>query len=385
LAQNYDGLLPAGRRFTFKDSGMWEKVYNFQNLYDAYNKAKRNKRYRKEVIMFSHNLERELFAIQEELINKTYRVGAYRPKIVYEPKKRMIVALPFKDRIVQHALNNLIEPLFDTSMIFDSYACRRTLLLNGHLQKKGTHQAAKRLGYFMGKPHLHHYLKIDIRKYFASVDHDILKQIIRRRLKDENMLWLIDLIIDSAPDTGLPIGNLMSQLFANVYLHEVDHHFKNVLGVKFYIRYMDDMIILHESKAELHRLFDEMTSFCSSKLNLQLNDKSKIGKTKDGITFVGYRVWNNKKLIKKQSIDRMKKKYRAWKSGKIRDEDFVHSLGSWMGHTFDTASHRIIETVMFNVIHHLVANKGYGTGQGRRKHSADALGWANGKPHMEEA
>ena len=321
---------------------VFKEIYAFSNLYEAYLKARKQKRYRKEVLEFSHNLENELIKMQDELIHRTYKVGEYRAKIVYEPKKRMIVALPFRDRIVQHALNTYIEPYFDKRMLHDSYACRAG---------KGTHKAAKRLGYFLGKQGLHYYLKADIKKYFASIDHDILKDIIRRTIDDEDVLWLIDTIIDSAPDTGLPIGNLMSQLFANVYLHEVDHYFKNHLGVKYYIRYMDDIVILHESKIELHKLHRVLKAFCESELKLSLNEKTRVGKTSEGVTFVGYRIWDDKKLIKKQSIDRMKKKFRAWKAGKIRDADYIASLGSWIGHSYDTASHRVVETMLYKTVH----------------------------------
>jgi retron-type reverse transcriptase len=309
----------------------YSDVYDFANLYDAYLKARKQKRYRGEVLQFSYNIEQGLLTLQQELKEKTYAVGKYRPFVIYEPKKRQIVALPFRDRIVQHALNTVIEPLFDRRMISDSFACRIG---------KGTHAAAKRVSYFMGKPSNIYYLKLDIKSFFASVDRNILKTIVCNIVEDKDILWLIDVIFNSSPVPGMPIGNLMSQLFANVYLHELDHHCKNALGVQYYIRYMDDVLILSHSKSYLQAILASITDFVSTHLALELNHKTGIGKCKDGIEFVGYRIWRNLRLIKKQSLTRMKKKVRAWKSGKIQDIKFMASLGSWMGHSVDTSSYR---------------------------------------------
>jgi retron-type reverse transcriptase len=250
---------------------------------------------------------------------------------VLEPKKRQIVALPFRDRIVQHALNNIIEPVFDRRMIDDSYACR---------VGKGTKAAAKRVSYFMGKPGSTYCLKLDIKSFFASIDRSILKSIIRRYIDDKDIIWLLNTIFDSSPVPGMPIGNLMSQLFANVYLHELDHRCKNVIGIKYYVRYMDDILILSHSKSYLQAVLADIKDFIESRLALELNRKTGISKCKDGIEFVGYRIWRNLRLIKKQSLTRMKKKVKAWKSGKIEDGRFMASIGSWMGHSVDTSSYR---------------------------------------------
>jgi retron-type reverse transcriptase len=322
----------------------YSSVYDFTNLYDAYIKARRQKRYRNEVLQFSYNLEQGIITLQRELKEKTYVVGKYRPFIIHEPKKRQIVALPFRDRIVQHALNTIIEPLFDRRMIADSFACRIG---------KGTHAAAKRVSYFMGKPDNIYYLKLDVKAFFASIDRNILKNIVRKVIDDEGILWLIDAIFDSSPVPGLPIGNLMSQLFANVYLHELDHYCKNVLGIHYYVRYMDDIIILSHSKSYLRAILMSITDFISTHLALELNRKTEIGRCKDGIAFVGYRIWRNLRLIKKDSLVRMKKKMRAWRSGKIQNERFLASLGSWMGHSVDTSSYRGVMRIVLDSMQEL--------------------------------
>ncbi|WP_304225403.1 reverse transcriptase/maturase family protein [Gracilinema caldarium] len=327
---------------------MYELVYDYKNLYDAYLKARKQKRYRRDVLQFSYTLEENLIELQNELIWKTYKVGPYHPFVIYEPKKRQIFALPFRDRVVQHALNAVIEPIFERCMIYDSYACRRG---------KGTHQAARRMAYFLGKSNNYYYLKADIKAYFSSINRTILRTIIARKINDENILWLIDEILNSTPDSGLPIGNLMSQLFANVYLHELDHYIKNVCGVKFYIRYMDDFIILHNNKAYLCGLLSKIKSFLRTQLALELNDKTKVGKTSNGIEFVGYRIWSRNKLIKKQSLSRMRKKARAWRHGKISDERFLSSLGSWLGHAADTASHQAVERILLDNLRFAIYTK----------------------------
>lgn len=323
---------------------MFEQVYDYHNLYEAYIKARKQKRYRNEVLQFSYALEENLITLQNELIWKTYKVGEYRSFVIYEPKKRQIVALPFRDRVVQHALNAVIEPIFEQRMIYDSYACRRG---------KGTHQAARRVAYFLGKPRNHYYLQADVKSFFASINRTILRSILAERIEDEGVMWLIDEVLNSTPGTGLPIGNLMSQLFANVYLHELDHYAKNVRGVKYYVRYMDDFLVLHESKVYLWGLLEDIKEFLRTRLALALNDKTRIGKTSEGIEFVGYRIWNRNKLIKKQSLKRMRKKARAWRHRKISDDRFLASLGSWLGHSADTASHRAVERIMLDCLHHL--------------------------------
>lgn len=320
---------------------MFEQVYDYQNLYNAYLKARKQKRYRSEVLKFSYALEENLIQIQNELIWRTYTVGPYRPFIVYEPKKRQIVALPFKDRVVQHAVNNVIEPIFDKRMIYDSYACRKG---------KGTHRAARRLAFFLGKQNIHYFLKADIASYFASINHSILKDLIREQIEDTEMLWLIDTIINHSNGPGLPIGNLTSQLFANVYLHELDCWMKNEIGVNYYLRYMDDFVVLHKSKKYLLELLKETEVFLSSHLALQLNPKTRIDCIKNGIEFVGYRVWSRNKLIKKQSLKRMKKRVKAWREGIISSQKLLSSFASWVGHCADTASHKAVERLMLDCL-----------------------------------
>jgi len=328
---------------------MYEKVYNYQRLYEAYERARKAKRYRNEVLQFSYALEENLIKLQNELIWHTYKVGEYNSFIVHDPKIRQIVALPFKDRIIQHSLNAAVEPIFEKRMIYDSYACR---------VGKGTHAIARRISYFMGKPENYYYLKADIKAYFASINRDILRKLLEKRIIDPETMWLIDQILNSSPYAGLPLGNLMSQLFANVYLHELDHFVKNILGIKYYVRYMDDFLIFNKNKPHLEQILDKIRFFLNTKLGLSLNSKTRIGKSSEGCVFVGYRIWDNNKLIKKQSLKRMRRKEKAWEKGKISDDRYIASIGSWMGHSRDTSSHVAVEKLLLKSFKYSLNNKG---------------------------
>ena len=319
----------------------YSSIYDFTHLYESYLKARKQKKYRNEVLDFSWNIEQNLINLQTELKEKTYTVGQYRRFTIYEPKKRQVVALPFRDRVVQHAVCAVIEPLFERRMIDDNFACR---------VGKGTLAAAKRVSYFMGKPGNVYYLKLDIQSFFASVDRGILRSILHQYIEDTDIRHLLDVLLESSPVPGIPIGNLTSQLFANIYLHELDHYCKNALGIPFYARYMDDIVILSHSKVYLKAVLKIIEDFTTTRLALRLNHKTHIGKCKDGIEFVGYRIWRNVRLVKKQSLSRMKKKVKAWKSGKIADEKFMASLGSWMGHSVDTFSYRPVMRIALDSI-----------------------------------
>jgi len=262
-------------------SNLFAKIIYFDNLYFAYIKARLSKRYRFDVLKFTNNLEIELIQIQNELLNRSYKTGGYKTFKIHDPKERDIFALPFKDRVVHHALVNIIEPIFDKIFIYDNYACRKG---------KGTHSGLLRtkkfLKYFSPNDY---FLKCDIRKYFPSVNKEILKQLIRRKIKCRDTLWLVDEVIDSSKD-GLPIGNLTSQLFANLYLNPLDHYLKEILRIRYYVRYMDDFIVFANNKSDLGEILKKIKDFLNI-YKLELNSKTGIAKIKQGIDFLGYRIW----------------------------------------------------------------------------------------------
>ncbi|MEJ5227171.1 reverse transcriptase/maturase family protein [Thermodesulfovibrio sp.] len=295
---------------------------------------------------FSYNLEKELIDLQKELKNGTYRTGKYRTFYVYDPKKREISELPFRDRVVHHAICNVIEPLFDKKFIYDSYGCR---------VGKGTHAGSARLVNFLRRAKRMwgsvYCLKADISKYFPSIDHEVLKRIIRRTIRCKKTLQVLDEIIDSTPGLkGIPLGNLTSQLFANIYLNELDHFIKEKLRVKFYIRYMDDFVILYNDKKQLHKWRVEIERFLNERLLLTLNPKTSVFPIARGIDFLGYRTWPTHKLLRKRSVIKMKRKLkklsRLYSEGKIGLDKIRCVIASWLGHAKHANSYRVIQRVL---------------------------------------
>jgi len=316
---------------------LYNQIHDFKNLHLAYLKARRNKRYREEVLNFSIDLEENLIGIQKDLRTKNYRIGRYREFKMYEPKLRIIKALPFRDRVVHHALCNIVEPIFDKVFIFDSYACRTN---------KGTHIAADRVTYFLRRLTREkdkiYCLKCDVKNYFGSINHKILLGFIKKKIADEDVLWLTKEIIYADIkqlnflSTGIPIGNLTSQLFANLYLNELDYFVKHELKCKYYLRYMDDFLVLHKDKQYLNNTLKQIKEFLETKLGLELNNRTSIFPSSQGIDFVGYRTWPDYRLLRKSSVKRMKKRLklfqRLWKDDSISLKEIRCSLGSWLGH-----------------------------------------------------
>ncbi|MEX0877358.1 MAG: reverse transcriptase/maturase family protein [Candidatus Spechtbacterales bacterium] len=331
---------------------LYSQIYDFQNLHSAYLNARKGKRYKGQILNYSYNIEENLLNLQKELKNKTYKHGAYTEFTIHDSKKRQIKAAPFKDRIVHHALYSQIEPIFDKSFIYDSYACRKT---------KGTHKALKRLETFLrsistsnpaGVPDKDIYcLKCDISKYFKNVDHKTLFNLLKKKISCKDTLWLLNEIIQSnheSPGKGMPIGNLTSQLFANVYLNELDQFVKHTLREKYYIRYMDDFLIPHKDKKHLHETKDKIQEFLSKNLELEFNPKkADVFPLKNGIDFLGYRIYGTHRLLRKSTVKRFVKRTRAYKkqmgNGKMPEERYIASIQSWNAYAEKGNSWRLRE------------------------------------------
>ena len=315
---------------------LYEDVCSFENLYGAYLKARKCKRYKEYVLDFSWDVEGEIMKLQDNLTNKTYKHGKYYQFTLYDAKKREIKAAPFRDRVVHHALCTVLEPIFDRRFIYDSYACRKG---------KGTHKAIKRLDKFIqsaedrwGEGNVY-CLKCDVSKYFDSIDHQVLFDLIKRKVRDVNVLWLVEKIIKSSfshrihydlfnfRETGIPIGNLTSQLFANLYLNELDQFVKHDLGEKYYIRYMDDFLILGNEKRRLHELEGILREFLRRELRLQLHKrKVALYPVWKGIYFLGYQVFRHYKLVRKSTIVRFVKNIKM----KNCSIEIMDSVRSWL-------------------------------------------------------
>lgn len=310
---------------------LFEKIVTFENLLLASKNAIRGKKDKRAVASFYFHLENELLSLQSELISGEYRPKPYTQFEVKEPKVRKICSSDFRDRVVHHAICNFIEPIFEAKSIYDSYACR---------QEKGAHIAVSRCQQFTRK--FKYFLKCDIRKFFESIDHEILKSLLRKTFKDEKLLSLLGVIIDHRVEgneigRGLPIGNLTSQHFANFYLGYLDHFLKDRLRVPGYVRYMDDFISFSNDKAVLNELLVEIRRFTDLNLKLQLKDKvTLIAPVPEGIPFLGFRIFPGIIRIKRENLVRVRRKIhqkeQLYLQGKISEKSLIQSVNSIVGH-----------------------------------------------------
>ena len=261
---------------------------------------------------------------------------AYRMFRIFDPKERNICVAPFRDRVVHHAVHDVVEPLIDKNFIFDSYACRKG---------KGTHGALDRAQSFLRANDF--CFHGDIKKYFPSIDHGILKTIIRRKIADKEILTLMDHIIDSASnlytskeEIGLPIGNLTSQFFANLYLNELDRFVKVDLKQRYYIRYMDDFLVFSNDRAVLDEIKGKIRDFLREELNLTLHEtKSQIFAVSGGITFLGFRLFKNRRRLATKNVLRVRRRIKAWhwegQQNKHMNKTFLQrqiSMRCWFAH-----------------------------------------------------
>jgi retron-type reverse transcriptase len=285
----------------------FDAIYSLENLYLAWHKVSLGKMKTTAVIDFYRNLDANLASIARDLRSGTYRPEPYKQFLIKDPKERIISASSVRDRVVQHAIMNLYDPIFDRYQLFDSYACRRN---------KGTQKAVLRAFHFAKGSS--YFLKMDVRHYFDSIDHEVLKGLLRRLIKVPLVERLFGTIIEGRTETagrGVPIGNLTSQYFANHYLGVFDHYLKERQGVKKYVRYMDDELIFMDDKEALKAIYTLAESFMRDTLRLTLKPLS-IGATEDGAPFLGF-------LIKRRGIYLQRKSKRRYKA---RLEEIERSL-----------------------------------------------------------
>lgn len=326
---------------------LYEKAIDYNNLKESYKRTQQGKRkYRKEAIIFDMARERNLVNIWRELKNQTYTPGDYIEFKVYEPKERIIHAPRIRDKIVQFAAHTVLQDIYYNKFISSSYAC---------LVKRGTHKAVQKVQHNMRYVKYKYgdgwILKMDVKKYFYSINRDILKQILRKKIKDDKFLNLLGKIIDSSPEgeKGIPLGNVTSQDFANVYLNEVDQYAKRYLGLKRYVRYMDDIIVVLKTKEEAQRAKEDITKFLNERLDLQTNSKTRIFPIAQGVNAYGFKIFTTHKLVRDTSKAAMKRRIKAMdrkvQNGQMTEKEVQQSVNSWLGHARHSNSYNLSKKI----------------------------------------
>jgi RNA-directed DNA polymerase len=314
-------------------NNLFSKIVSIENLLIADEKAQKGKSKQYGVMLHQKNKEENILKLHNMLVSKTYKTSDYDIFKVYEPKERDVYRLPYyPDRICHHAIMNVLESVFVSVFTADSYSC---------IKGRGIHKASSNLRKALNnKEETTYCIKMDITKFYPNIDHNILKVLIRRKIKDADLLWLLDEIIDSAP--GLPIGNYLSQYLANFYLTYFDHYVKEDLKVKYYFRYADDIVILHKDKKELWRIFSSIESYFEKHLNLQIKGNWQLFPVeKRGIDFVGYVHYHSHVLLRKS----IKKRFAKMLRRKPRKE----SIASYYGWAKQCNSINLMKKLMADV------------------------------------
>lgn len=307
------------QRLMKRIGNIYHQIYAIENIRLADQRARKGKRLQKGIIEHDKNKEADLLALQEMFKNKTYKTSTYKTFTIYEPKERIIYKLPyFPDRIAQHAVMNVLESIFVSMFTSDTYSC---------IKGKGVHGAVYALkGALRDVNGTIYCLKLDIKKFYPSIDHTILKQQLRRKFKDNDLLWLLDEIIDST--TGLPIGNYLSQYFANFFLTPFDHWIKEVKRIENYFRYADDLVFLSPDKPSLHQLLADIREYMHTNLNLEIKGNYQVFPVSArGIDFVGYKQYHTHILIRKS----IKKNFARMVKGNKKPQS-VAAYKGWTSH-----------------------------------------------------
>lgn len=326
---------------------LYATVWSFENLHLAWRRARKGKRSQASVAAFEFNVEHNVLRLQAELEEKSYCPGRYRSFYIHEPKRRLISAAPFRDRVVHHALCQVIEPLFERRFIHDSYANR---------VGKGTHRALDRATHYLRR--YRYVLPCDIRQFFPSIDHAILQDVLARVIADPDVLWLIDRILASGRGVlageyemvyyagddlfaagrprGLPIGNLTSQFWANVYMNELDQYIKRGLGCRAYLRYVDDFLVFGDSKPELWRWQEDIIQKLAT-MRLSLHERqAHLRPTGEGLAFLGFVVYPDHRLLKGRKVVAWRRRFADRLSelgnGSIALDDVHASVRGWVNH-----------------------------------------------------
>lgn len=294
-----------------RKSQLYHEIVSVENLYLASHNAAKRKRNYSEVQAWNAELESNVLKLHNDLVNKSYAVSEYTIFKIYEPKERIISKLPFRDRVVHHAILNIIEPILVNCFTVNTYSC---------IKGRGIYKCLMDLKRDL-KQETEFALKLDIKKFYPSIDHEILKGLLRRKFKDKDLLWLLDQVIDSCE--GVPLGNYTSQWFANFYLNGFDHWLKQEKKIKYYYRYCDDIVILGNDKNKLHELRKDIQDYLQT-LNLELSNYQVFPVDSRGINYLGYVSYHThirlrksiklrlKRMLKRNPNEKSKASYNGW-------------------------------------------------------------------------
>lgn len=305
-----------------KRYGDLKKIWcSYETLLQAFNEVKKGKTYKDSFLIYENNLAVNLSNLLKRLDDGNYKPRASYQFIIYEPKERVIEAPHLEDRIVQHALLIATRKLIEERFTTNSYACRV-----GY----GTHRASNDLKRALIKyKNSGYYLKLDIKKYFYSINHQQILRLLKRIIKCKPTIELFTKFFTVGQNVGLALGNVTSQILANLMLNPIDHFIKRVLRIKDYFRYMDDFILLDRSKKTLYECWQKIEREVKN-LCLSLNNKSKVGKISEGIDFVGFKTWYNRRIIRKSSLFRIKRK--------LKEDSNISRIASFLSHSKRTNS-----------------------------------------------
>ena len=329
LIRNSFGSIERRRYFVIAQKEMkrignlYSKIIDIDNLRLADENARKGKLKSYGVRLHDMNRENNILKLHEQLRNKQYKTSEYNIFKIYEPKERDIYQLPYyPDRIVHHAVMNILEPIWVSMFTVDTFSC---------IKGRGIHGCWKKIKEaLIDEQETKYCLKIDIRKYYPTINHEILKSLIRKKIKCNDTLELLDEIIDSAD--GVPIGNYLSQYFANIYLTYFDHYVKEKMKVKYYFRYADDMVFLHQDKKELRKIYKEINTYLKDELKLEIKHNYQIFPTQiRGIDFVGYVFRHSHTLIRKSIKQNFCRKITKLLKRKLNNKEFKQGIAAWLG------------------------------------------------------
>ncbi len=323
----------------------------FEKMLEAHERAKQGKMTRYEVLNFELDLEPNIVNLVEKIKVDKYKIGNYRSFVIYEPKERVIKALPYVDRVVhQWYIEEFIKKYIVPKFIKDTYAC---------ICSRGTHKAVNSLQKYMrmaqrnyGKNY--YILKMDIKKFFYNIDHEILFEIMSGYINDKKLLNFTKILIDSDGESiGIPIGNYTSQFFANIYLDKLDKFVKHDLKVRYFVRYMDDFVLLLKDKKTAKDIYNKIEIFLNNNLKLSLNSKSKYYPSSMGVNFCGYRIFETHRLIRNSSKKKIKKKVKLWnklyEKESLDTKNFTLSFNSWLGHVKHSNSYSLERKIISKI------------------------------------